>query len=99
VLWRFFRPPLALPRSSATHPHERERQQPHNIKRAVAVTHRDCSATRLAVGEAAMATRQAETAVHAEALRAFPAEVARRKPTRSAVACIMDLNGSGEAVS
>lgn len=46
-----------------------------------------------------MATRQAETAVHAEALRAFPAEVARRKPTRSAVACIMDLNGSGEAVS
>jgi hypothetical protein len=72
--------------------------QLHNIKRVVALTHRDCGAAKLAFGDAAVATRQAETAAHAEALRAFSAEVRRRKPMLAVVAGIQDLNGTVEAV-
>jgi hypothetical protein len=73
--------------------------QLHNIKRVVALTHRDCGAAKLAFGDAAVATRQDETAAHAEALRAFSAEVGRRKPTLIVVAGIMDLNGTLDAVT
>ena len=73
--------------------------QLHNIKRVVALTHRDCGAAKLAFGDAAVATRQAETAAHSDALRAFAAEVRRRKPTLAVAAGIMDLNGSVDAVS
>ena len=73
--------------------------QLHSIKRVVALTHRDCGAAKLAFGDAAVATRQAETAAHAEALRTFSAEVRRRKPTLAVVAGIMDLNGTVDAVS
>lgn len=73
--------------------------QLHHITRVVALTHRDCGAAKLAFGEAAVATRQAETAAHAEVLRAFSAEVARKKPTLTVVAGIMDLDGSVDAVS
>lgn len=73
--------------------------QLHNIKRVVALTHRDCGAAKLAFGDAAVATREAETAAHAEALRAFSAEVRRRKPALAVVAGIMDLNGMVDAVS
>lgn len=72
--------------------------QLHNIKRVVALTHRDCGAAKLAFGDAAVATRQAETTAHAEALRAFSAEVRRRKPTLAVVAGIMDSNGTVDAV-
>lgn len=73
--------------------------QLHNIKRVVALTHRDCGAAKLAFGDAAVATRQSETEAHAAALRAFSAEVRRRKPTLAVVAGIMDLNGTVDAVS
>ncbi len=73
--------------------------QLHNIKRVAALTHRDCGAAKLAFGDAAVATRQAETSAHAEALRAFSAEVRRRKPALAVVAGIMDLNGTVDAVS
>ena len=70
----------------------------HNIKRVVALTHRDCGAAKLAFGDAAVATRQAETAAHAESLRAFTAETRRRQPALTVLAGIMDLNGSVEVV-
>ena len=73
--------------------------QLHSIKQVVAVTHRDCGAAKLAFGDAAVATRHTETAAHAEALRAFAAEVRRRKPKLAVMTGIMDLNGSVEAVN
>jgi carbonic anhydrase len=73
--------------------------QLHNIKRVVAMTHRDCGAAKLAFGEAAVATRPAETAAHAEALRAFAAEVRRRKPALAVLAGIMDLDGRVDPVA
>lgn len=73
--------------------------QLHNIKRVVAMTHRDCGAAKIAFGDAAVATRQAETAAHADALRAFAAEVRRRQPALVVAAGIMDLNGTVDTVS
>ena len=73
--------------------------QLHRIKRVVAFTHRDCGAATLAFGAAAVATRDAETAAHADVLRSFAAEVHRRKPSLVVVTGIMDLNGSVELVS
>src|SRR3954451_17225599 len=66
----------------------------HNIKGVVALTHRDCGATKLAFGEAGVATREAETASHAESLRSFRAEVAKRKPALAVTTGIMALDGS-----
>jgi hypothetical protein len=70
----------------------------HHIKRVVAFTHRDCGAAKLAFGDAAVATREAETASHAEVLQLFRAEVARRKPGLGVVAGIMALDGSVDPV-
>lgn len=72
--------------------------QLHSIKRVVAMTHRDCGAARLAFGDAAVATREAETASHGEVLRAFASEVRRRQPALAVVAGIMDIDGSVDAV-
>lgn len=68
--------------------------QLHSIQRVVGLTHRDCGAAALAFGEAAVATPEAETASHAEALGAFRAEVGRRKPGLGVVTGIMALDGS-----
>lgn len=70
----------------------------HRIKRVVALTHRDCGAARLAFGAEAVATREAETAAHADLLRAFGAEVRRRHPLLTVVAGIMDLDGGVHVV-
>jgi hypothetical protein len=72
--------------------------QLHAIRGVVAMTHRDCGAARLAFGEAGVTGRAAETASHAEALRAFAAEVARRQPALSVSLAIMDLDGTIERV-
>lgn len=73
--------------------------QLHSIKRVVALTHRDCGAAKLALGDAAVATREAETASHGEQLRAFRAEAARRQPALAVTAGIMDLDGSVQLVN
>ncbi len=72
--------------------------QLHRIKRVVAMTHRDCGAAKLAFGEAAVATREAENASHGEMLRAFTSEVRRRQPALLVVAGIMDIDGNVDAV-
>ncbi|MBP0466466.1 hypothetical protein J5Y09_21235 [Roseomonas sp. PWR1] len=73
--------------------------QLHSIRRVTAMTHRDCGAAKLAFGEAAVATRAAESEAHASALRAFRAEVARRQPGLAVSIGIMDLNGTVDAVA
>lgn len=71
----------------------------HNIKGVVALTHRDCGAAKLALGEAAVATPDAETASHAEVLRAFRAEVAKRKPALKLLTGIMALDGGVQEIA
>jgi hypothetical protein len=71
----------------------------HGIGTVVALTHRDCGAARLALGEHAVATRAAESASHAEVLRLFRAEVAKRKPELRVVAGVMALDGTVDEVA
>ncbi len=71
----------------------------HQVPTLVALTHRDCGAAKLALGEAAVADRAAETASHAEMLRLFRAEVARRKPQLRVLTGIMALDGSVDEVA
>jgi carbonic anhydrase len=71
----------------------------HGIGTVVALTHRDCGAAKLALGEAAVGSRAAETASHGEVLGLFRAEVARRKPELRVVAGVMALDGTVEAVA
>ncbi len=66
----------------------------HSIHTVVALTHRDCGAAKLALGEAAVATPTAETSSHAEVLSVFRGEVANRKPALKVVTGIMALDGS-----
>lgn len=72
--------------------------QLHHIKRVVAMTHRDCGAAKLAFGDAAVATREAESASHGEVLRAFVSAVHRRQPALTVVAGIMDIDGNVDVV-
>lgn len=71
----------------------------HNIKKVVAVSHRDCGITRLVFGEASVTSRTNETAILASAMRDFRAAMAQRKPALGVVTGIMDLDGRVELVS
>jgi hypothetical protein len=65
----------------------------HQIKRVVALTHRDCGAAKLAFGADKVGDRDTETVSHAEALMAFRKEVNARHPKLSVITGIMDLKG------
>jgi hypothetical protein len=58
------------------------------------LTHRDCGAAKIALGEPAVANLDAETKSHAEMLVLFRQEVAKRQPKLNAVTGIMALDGS-----
>lgn len=68
--------------------------QLHNIRRVVAITHRDCGAAKIAFGDEAIATPERETASHIRALQAFRARVAEKQPRLEVVTAIMALDGS-----
>ena len=65
----------------------------HHIKRVVGITHRDCGAAKLAFGEAKVASHDAETEAHAEALAEFRKQVNKRHPKLSVITGVMDLTG------
>lgn len=65
----------------------------HRIKRVVVVNHRDCGAAKLAYGAAAIATPDAETALHRTVFDAFIGEMARRQPAMKVNAGLMALDG------
>jgi hypothetical protein len=68
--------------------------QLHSINRIIGLTHRDCGAAKIALGEPAVANLDAETKSHAEMLVLFRQEVAKRQPKLTAVTGIMALDGS-----
>lgn len=70
----------------------------HSIRRVVAMSHRDCGAAKLAFGESAVTGREAETASHAEVLRAFHDAATRRHPGLAVTLAIMDLDGTIDRV-
>ncbi len=73
--------------------------QLHNIKKVIVVNHRDCGAAKIAYGEAKVATRQAETETHREALAEFKKQMKERLPQLAVETGLMDLKGKIEMFS
>lgn len=72
--------------------------QLHKIRRVVGLTHRDCGAAKIALGEAAVANREAETQSHGQWLKTFAASVRERHPQLQVVTGIIDFDGSIEQI-
>lgn len=68
----------------------------HKISRVVGLTHRDCGAARIALGEAAVADRAAETRSHGQWLQMFANAVRERYPQLEVITGIIDFDGSIE---
>ena len=67
--------------------------QLHNIKRVIAINHRDCGAAKIAYGEAAVATKDAETETHRKALAEFRKQVNEKQPKLGVETGLMAING------
>ncbi len=70
--------------------------QLHRIKRIVVLNHRDCGAARIAYGNAAVATPEAETALHRTVFADLAAKVAQRQPRLTVAGGLMALDGTLE---
>ena len=70
--------------------------QLHNIKKVVAINHRDCGAAKIAYGDAAVADAQAETETHRKALAEFLAQVSANQPKLGVETGLMALDGKLE---
>jgi len=67
--------------------------QLHNIKKVIAIDHRDCGAAKIAYGEAKVANRDVETATHKAAFAEFRTELTKRQPALGFESLLIDLDG------
>jgi carbonic anhydrase len=72
--------------------------QLHHIKKVIAINHRDCGAAKIAYGEAAVATKDAETETHRKALAEFRRQVNEKQPKLGVETGLMAVNGRFERV-
>jgi len=70
--------------------------QLHSINRVIVINHRDCGAAKIAYGEAAVKTKEAETKTHREALVEFRKQLNERHPKLGAETGLMALDGKIE---
>ena len=70
--------------------------QLQNIKKVIAINHRDCGAAKIAYGEAAVATKDAETETHRKALAEFRKQVNEKQPKLGVETGLMAINGKFE---
>ncbi len=68
--------------------------QLHQIKRLIAIDHRDCGAAQIAYGAASIANPQVETETHRRVLAEFRKEVGQRQPGLTIETGLMALDGS-----
>jgi len=68
----------------------------HNIKKVIALDHRDCGAAKIAYGAAAVATHEAEMETHRRALARFRHEVGHRQPKLAVETGLTSLDGKVE---
>lgn len=68
----------------------------HNIKKVIAINHRDCGAAKIAYGDAKVATRQVETDTHRAAMMDFRKQMNARLPQLGVEIGLMDINGEIE---
>src|SRR6185436_9531353 len=67
--------------------------QLHNIKKVIAINHRDCGAAKIAYGDAAVADAASETETHRKALAEFRKQVGENQPKLEVVTGLMALDG------
>lgn len=70
----------------------------HKIKRMVGLTHRDCGAAKIALGESIMDSRDTETKAHAEWLKTFARSVKTRHPQLEVICGVIELDGKIDQV-
>jgi carbonic anhydrase len=70
--------------------------QLHNIKKVIAINHRDCGAAKIAYGAEAVADDETETMTHRKALAIFRKEVSERQPKLAVETALIGLNGKVE---
>lgn len=70
--------------------------QLHNIKRVIAIDHRDCGAAKIAYGDAKVATPALETETHRMALAEFRKQMKEKLPQLAVETGLMDLKGKIE---
>jgi carbonic anhydrase len=68
----------------------------HNIKRVIAINHRDCGAAKIAYGNEAVASAALETQTHRKTLALFRREVNERQPKLAVETGLMAVNGKIE---
>ncbi len=68
--------------------------QLHNIKRVIAIDHRDCGAAKIAYGDASIASPEVETETHRKVLAEFRKEVGERQPKLKVETLLMALDGT-----
>ena len=66
----------------------------HQIETVIAIDHRDCSAAKIAYGDASIATPEAENGTHRAALAEFRRQVVELQPTLRIETLLMGLDGS-----
>lgn len=71
----------------------------NQIKKIIALDHRDCATAKTAYSEAALATPAAETKTHQRVLLQFRKQVSERQPKLAIETGLMALDGSIEMVS
>ena len=70
--------------------------QLHNIKKVIALDHRDCGAAKIAYGDASIATPEKENATHRKALAEFRKQVNEKQPKLGVETGLMAINGKFE---
>ena len=73
--------------------------QLHNIKKVIAIDHRDCGAAKIAYGADAVADWAAETQTHRNAMIEFRKQVGQRFPKLGVEPGLMALDGTMEMFS
>ncbi len=73
--------------------------QLHSIPKVIAMNRRDCGAAKIAYGEAAVASREIETATHKASLMEFKKQVAEKQPKLTVELGLMAIDGKVEMFS
>ena len=73
--------------------------QLHNIKKVIAINHRDCGASRIAYGNASTASPEVETKTHRMVFAQLRQQMARRQPKLGIETGLVALDGKMEMLS
>jgi carbonic anhydrase len=73
--------------------------QLHNIKKVIAIDHRDCGASRIAYGDKSTSTPEIETATHRKVFAQFRRDATKHQPKLAIETGLMSLDGQLEMMT